>query len=59
MEKLFISWDQLLELAKEQDITLLLEKLLLSYNIVIVKEDKEISIFSYEDLYDFVEEVGL
>jgi hypothetical protein len=57
MRKLYIEWDKLVEFAKEQDIALLLEKLLLSYDIVIVKEDREIPIFSFEELYDIVEKL--
>ncbi len=57
MEKLFISWERLLEIAKEQDITLLLERLMLDYDIVLVKEDKEIPILCYDDLYDLVEQI--
>ncbi len=58
MERFYISWERLIELAKEgQDITLLLEKALLSYDLVFVKEGKEIPIFCYEDLYDLVEQI--
>ncbi len=58
MERLYVSWERLIELAREgQDITLLLEKALLSYDLILVKEDKEIPILCYDDLYDIVERV--
>ncbi len=57
MEKLFISWERLLEIAKEQDITLLLERLMLDYDLILVKEGKKTPILCYEDLYDLVEQI--